>query len=170
MSFELIDAEDPAVLAALWVETFRQAYEGVHAVEDIEAYCEANFTLDAAKAALADQGTRCRLAVTNGEPAGLLVVRNAPCPSPVYGSSAELKQIYVLAQAYGSGLGLFLFEDAVSIFRDWERDWMWLCVSDRNHRAQAFYAKHAFARIGTGPTLEVGADHLPSSILARPVQ
>lgn len=170
MQVELIDASDPTMLAGLWVETFRQAYDGVHATKDIDAYCEANFTLDAAKAALADPATRCRLAITDGEPAGLLVVRNTPCPSPLSGPSAELKQIYVLARAYGGGLGPALFEDAQSILRAWACQWMWLCVSDWNQRAKAFYGKHDFARVGAGPVLEVGSDRLPSSILVRPVQ
>ncbi|MEO1101445.1 MAG: GNAT family N-acetyltransferase [Pseudomonadota bacterium] len=170
MQVDLIDAKDPATLVGLWVETFRQAYDGVHAAEDIDAYCEANFTLDAATTALADPATRCRLAMMDGKPAGLLGVRDTPCPSPLSGPSAELKQIYVLASAYGTGLGPGLFEDALSILRAWSCQWMWLCVSDWNQRAKAFYAKHDFARAGAGPVLEVGSDRLPSSILVRPVQ
>lgn len=170
MQADLIDAEDAATLAALWRETFRQAYDGVHAPEDIEAYCAANFTCDAAAAMLADPAARCRFAMVDGEAVGLLVVRNTPCPLSLSGPSAELKQIYVLDRAYGAGLGPALFEDALSILRGWTSKWMWLCVSDWNQRAQGFYAKHEFHRVGTGPTLVVGADRLPSSILARPVQ
>lgn len=43
---------------------------------------------------------------------------------------------------------------------------LWLCVSDANERAQRFYQKLGFKLLSPGPTLEVGTDHLSSTILA----
>ena len=59
------------------------------------------------------------------------------------------------------------WDDAMAAIKAAGRDWVWLLVSDKNLRALAFYAKYDFTRIGTGETIYVGRDTLPSSILAR---
>jgi hypothetical protein len=46
-----------------------------------------------------------------------------------------------------------------------ESEGLWLCVSDINHRAKAFYDRLEFKSVGEGPILKIGSDHLPSSIL-----
>ena len=156
-----------ADLADLQALTFREAYSGVHSPENIEAYCQANFTAEMARADLSADGTVCCLGLLDSVPSGYYMVKNDPCPIPLESGSSELKQIYVLRDAYGGGLGGALFEHALSTIRTAGRSWVWLCVSDRNYRAQAFYRKLDFVKLGAGPVLEVGSEQLPSSILAR---
>ena len=162
-----IGTDQAAQLVALQVCTFRQAYAEVHAREDIEAYCLAQYTRDHAETDLASADTVCCIGLLNSEPAGYYMVKHQACPVAIGAKSSELKQIYVLRSAYGSGLGRALFDHAVSTIRSADALWVWLCVADNNHRAQAFYDKLGFDRLGSGPVLEVGNDRLRSSILAR---
>ena len=68
--------------------------------------------------------------------------------------------------AGASGLGKTLFEVACDTVRSAGHQWMWLCVSDINERAKAFYKKHAFEPVGPGPVFEVGSDRLTSTVMA----
>ena len=87
--------EDAKALAQLWQETFRQAYETVHAAEDIASYCEAHFSVNQALAVLEDEAAVCRFAETGGAMIGYSVVRHHACAVPLPGGSSELKLIYV---------------------------------------------------------------------------
>jgi ribosomal protein S18 acetylase RimI-like enzyme len=101
---------------------------------------------------------------------GYYIVRHRRCPVNLDGDASELKQLYVLSSEYGSGLGKALLAHALAVIRDAGRSWVWLCVADRNLRAQAFYRKHGFRPAGPGPVLAVGSDRLPSTIMVRRLQ
>lgn len=159
--------DDADTLSALWVETFTQAYDGVHSPENLEAYCRANFTLEKARAALLDPYTTCFISSRDATPIGFYLLKQAPCPHPLSGPSAELKQIYILASEYGKGLGAQLFAHAMETLAVQSTDRVWLSVSDINHRALAFYKKLGFEAMGAGPTFEVGSDRLTSTVLVR---
>ena len=94
------------------------------------------------------------------------MLKHQACPITIGSESSELKQIYVLRAAYGGGLGRILYEHALATIRSAGHLYAWLCVSDINYRALAFYDKQGFAKVGTGPVLEVGQEKLPSSIFA----
>ena len=82
------------------------------------------------------------------------------------GNSSELKQLYIRGSAYGSGVGPDLFDEACRIVRAAGRRWLWLAVSDKNFRAQAFYNRRKLQKLAPGPVFEVGSDRLTSTIMA----
>ncbi len=161
-----IDSRSAAELAELWQRTFRQAYSGMHSADNIERCCAANFTVAKALAMLEDKNSVCSFYYRNEEPIGFYTIINHDCPVPLAGTSSELKQIYILADAYGSGVGRAMLEDAYELVRSVNREWIWLAVADLNRRAQAFYAKAGFNGLGPGPVFEVGTDRLTSKIMA----
>ena len=164
---QLVGIEFAAQLAELQAETFKQAYGDVHSAEDISAYSLANYTVEAASNELASDQTVCCVGFKLFEPVGYYIVKHDDCPIAVGSKSSELKQIYILASEYGAGLGKMLYEHALETIRSAGSQWVWLCVSDINFRAQAFYKKLEFKKLGTGPVLEVGKERLLSSILAH---
>ncbi len=165
-SLQVASISEQQALRQLWIDSFQQAYEDVHSAENIEIYCSKNFTLEAAKDTLTDETTICTLATRNDQKVGLCVVKHQNCPIEIGEDASELKQLYILASEYGTGLGKLLLQDAFEIARSVGRSWMWLCVSGLNYRAQAFYRKFGFSEIGDGPTLHVGSDRLPSLIMS----
>ena len=166
---ERIGVERAGELAELQAATFREAYADVHTRENIEAYIGANYTTDLAKADVSADETVCCLGLADSAVFGYYLIKHVDCPIALDAGSSELKQIYVLRSAYGGGLGRSLYEHAVAAIAAADRKWVWLCVSDINYRAQAFYRKLGFTKLGAGPVLEVGSDRLDSSILAREV-
>ena len=164
--YRIAGPESQQELTQLWRETFKQAYRQLHTPENINAYCERNFTSEAAKMVLSDSDTVCCIASRESQPSGFFVIQHHQCPIELGGPSSELKQIYVLSSEYGSGLGNALFEKARRAAKEAGGAWIWLCVSDTNYRAQAFYRKLKFEHAGSGPVFEVGTDRLASSIMA----
>lgn len=165
-----VDAGFANRLADLWATTFEQAYAGVHSGENIRAYCAANYTVEAAETHLSDPRVSCTVAFRDHTACGFYLIKHHDCPVPLNGGESELKQIYLLAGAYGTGVGDRLLDDAIQCARDAGRTWIWLSVSDLNHRARSFYGKRAFEPVGAGPIFEVGSDRLTSTIMARRVQ
>lgn len=160
------EQQDAGTLQTLWVKTFEEAYEAVHSPDNIRAYCEANFSLQQAEAMLGASEYFCIIAEHTGAPVGFYILADKACPAPLEGASTELKQIYLRSSEYGAGLAARLFEHATDTARSQGNQWLWLSVSDKNLRAQAFYGKLGFVTVGTGPTFDVGSDQLTSTLLA----
>ena len=162
-----VGPEFAADLAQLWARTFAEAYSKEHAPEDIEAYGAKHFTEANAAAVLSTPNSRCVTAIRDDKLVGFNLIRHKDPPHPLDGPASKLKQIYVIADEFGTGTGHLLLDDAMDAIKAAGRDWVWLLVSDKNLRAWAFYEKHDFNRIGTGEPIYIGRDTLPSSILAR---
>nr|MBT3133471.1 GNAT family N-acetyltransferase [Streptococcus vestibularis] len=56
----------------------------------------------------------------------------------------EIERIYISQAFHGMGLGTHLFEFALQVARDLGCDLAFLCVWERNFKAQIFYDKYGF--------------------------
>lgn len=166
IKIDSINKEQASQLAELQVLTFKQAYSNVHSAENIAAYCNSHYTSEIAATDLSSVDTVCCIGHVDSQACGYYLVKHQACPIALDSSSSELKQIYVLSSAYSTGLGRALYDHALTTIRSKGHDWVWLCVSDLNYRAQAFYKKLGFDKVGAGPAIEVGKDTLQSSLLA----
>ena len=167
ITYHVADIESTTLLTQLWVDSFTQAYQGIHSPENIQSYCLDNFSREAAELVLTNDKMVCTIATRNSKPVGLTIIHHHSCPLKMQVNSSELKQIYLLSSEYGSGLGKSMIENGFEIMREADHDWAWLCVSDLNYRAQKFYRKAEFNPIGEGPILEVGTDRLKSLIMIK---
>lgn len=165
IEIDQIGTDSAAQLAELQIRTFAEAYADVHSPEDVRNYCATHYSSESAANDLSSENTVCCVGLLNSEPSGYFMVKHQSCPISLDSESSELKQIYVLSSAYGVGLGRALYEHALAMIQSEGNRWVWLCVSDKNYRAQAFYEKLGFEKIGAGPLLIVGKDELSSSVL-----
>lgn len=78
-----------------------------------------------------------------GEPADADVVRSIRVRP-----TAELSKIYVRPGQHGRGTAGGLLERTVEAARERGAAGMWLGTNQENERAQRFYAKHGFERVG----------------------
>ena len=164
-----VDPSRAPELVELWKSTFKQAYSDVHSADNIERYCTAKFTIANALATLSDKNVVCAFCHRDEKPIGFYILVHHECPFPLAGKSSELKEIYILADAYGSGVGRAMLEDACKVVRSVNGKWIWLAVADQNIRAQSFYDTAGFTGVGPGPIFEVGTDHLASTIMTRQI-
>jgi diamine N-acetyltransferase len=63
--------------------------------------------------------------------------------------SCELSKCYVHPDAHGTGVASALMERSLEAAAAGGADGVWLGVNEENAKAQRFYAKHGFARVGT---------------------
>ncbi len=153
-------------LVTLWRTTFFEAYQGSLSDENIAAYCDATYTIEAANEFLSDSNVVCKVAFKEETPVGFYLIKHHDCPIPLEDGATEMKQIYVLSSEYGSGTGNLLFDDAIQCVQNINHKWMWLIVADFNKRAKSFYMKQNFESLGEGPILQIGKHPLASTIMA----
>jgi ribosomal protein S18 acetylase RimI-like enzyme len=107
----------------------------------------AEYVDDPARAVLiAEEGTRAvgYAMLVHGEPYdenARAVVRHRP--------TTELSKIYVLPDAHGAGIATDLLEAALAVARGVGAVGMWLGTNQANVRAQRFYVKSGFEKVGT---------------------
>jgi ribosomal protein S18 acetylase RimI-like enzyme len=63
--------------------------------------------------------------------------------------TVELSKCYILADSHGSGLATELMTATLAAASDRGAAGVWLGVNQQNERANRFYAKHGFERVGT---------------------
>lgn len=186
--FDLVTLKNDSIdavtlLSQLSCDTFLQAYKNVHSDKDMQEYCAQYYSRDAIRKFLLPDSVQAVVAFDNQScqakdenagdgAAGYYSLNHQPCPYLTdhqrYSQkvkSTELKQIYILSNFYGLGLGDKLFQHALDEAKKNQSYYLWLCVSDKNVRAQSFYLKRGFHRSCSGPTLKVGEDTLSSSVM-----
>jgi len=153
--YEIVTAnvDFASILSQLWKDTFAQAYVDVHTAENIQAYCDNNFSIESARSDLNDDKVVCKIAKLDDVAVGFYLLKQHNCPVRLDGNAIELKQIYILSDHFGSGLGKMLFEDALGAIEQ----------NGSSHN------KLAFKAVGKGPAIEVGTDRLTSTIMARDI-
>ena len=122
ITLEQIAVSFASELSALWSQNFDDAYHDENAPEGIEAYCDANFSVGAAKRMLEDPTTICKVARENANNVGCHPLVNTDCPVSLGGAASELKQIYLRSAAYGIGLGHGLLLEAAETIEDAAKD------------------------------------------------
>jgi GNAT superfamily N-acetyltransferase len=143
------DAGDAAALAAIGVETFVETFGQLYPPADLAAYLAQAYDLARTRADLADPAKASWLAEIDGRAVGYATVGPCELPHPeVTPSCGELKRIYVAGAWQGSGLAARLYAEAVGwLERDGPRA-ICLGVWSENIKAQRFYARKGFVRVG----------------------
>jgi len=95
------------------------------------------------------------LAELDGEPVGYtMLVFGEPhdvdaAAAVTLRPTSELSKCYVLPGHHGAGVAGGLMAESLRVARERGAAGIWLGVNEENARAQAFYAKHGFERVGT---------------------
>jgi ribosomal protein S18 acetylase RimI-like enzyme len=142
--------DEAETLAAIGRATFTETFGHLYPAEDLAGFLDEAHDLNAIRADLADAAKALWLVEADGQAVGYALA-GGPCTLPhpqVTPDCGELKRIYVTQAWQGSGLALRLLSEVMAwLERDGPRP-VWLGVWSENHRAQRFYARHGFTRIG----------------------
>lgn len=145
------DAEGLAALAAI---TFPLACPPHTTDAAKAAFIAANLSATNFAAYLADPARALFVAEADGALLGYtMLVAGEPADADVAAAitlrpAVELSKCYVHPDAHGGGIASALMAASVEQARSTGAAGMWLGVNQENARAQAFYGKHGFARIG----------------------
>jgi ribosomal protein S18 acetylase RimI-like enzyme len=162
MSEEIIDgvsvriaiAADATTLSELAAATFPLACPPHTAQAAIADFISKNFTVANFDGYLADPHRELFLAEVEGQAVGYaMLILSEPTDENVKAAisrhpTCELSKLYVRPGNQGKGVSGALVDVAVEYARADRREGMWLGVNEENARANAFYEKSGFARVG----------------------
>ena len=145
--------DDAETLSALGWETFLDTFVHGFAIPyppaDLDAFFAASYAPACFAALLADDARRAWIAERGGAAVGFATAGPCTLPHPdVRPGDGELHRLYVRRAEQGGGLAGRLMDEAM---RWLERDGagpVWLGVWSGNLRAQRFYARYGFERVG----------------------
>ncbi|MDD1450536.1 GNAT family N-acetyltransferase [Sphingomonas sp. H160509] len=142
---------DAPALSLVASATFLDTYATVLSGADIVAHCTRNNSIAAFDTWLSDPSTIVTLAEyePGQAPIGYTVLTVPDFPIEPGPADIELRRIYLMKQAQGSGLGAALMARALEDATAAGRTRVLLGVWDQNTRARAFYERQGFKVIGT---------------------
>jgi diamine N-acetyltransferase len=140
---------DADLLSEIGARTFSETFGHLYPAEDLAAFLEEAYGLDAARADLADPRKAAWLVEADGRVVGY--AQAGPCGLPhaeVTPRCGELKRFYFRKAWQNRGLGRGLFDQAMAWLQgEGPRD-VWIGVWSENLGAQRFYARHGFDKVG----------------------
>jgi diamine N-acetyltransferase len=152
------ETADADALHRLAVKTFLDTFGDTAAPEDIATYVNTDLAPDRILAELNEPDGKYWVAKVDGESAGFarLLWRHVPeCvtgPRPI-----ELLRLYVDRPFLGQGIAQQLMDTTIAWAQRHGYQTMFLGVWEHNHRAQRFYAKYGFEKVGEH-VFPVGSD------------
>jgi diamine N-acetyltransferase len=159
---------DAAPLAEFGARTFRETFAADNTVEDMAKHLASAWSPSLQEAELRDPLLDTLLAVDSGGAlAGFAQLRAAHAPACVpTRKPIELKRFYVDRPWQGRGLARELMAEVERVARRNGARELWLGVWERNQRAQAFYRKCGFEKVGT-QIFVVGDDPQTDHVMLR---
>lgn len=155
-------ASDNEALAALGAEVFTATFAHSCTKEQLQAFLDEAYTPEAIAKDIADSSKDVLVATDDDDGSKLLgflyLTRGSsePCVSHLE-RPVELQRLYISLGAHGKGLGKALSLAADGMAREQGFKTIWLGVWEENHKAQAFYRKMGYERIGEH-VFDVGGD------------
>lgn len=150
--FRIDDATpaDAALLAELGARTFFESFAADNDPEDMRRHLESQFSPAIQLAEIANPALDTLIMrAADGEAVAFAQVRSGKITDGVpKEGTIELWRFYVDRRWHGQGLAHALMNAAKARARRRGADTMWLGVWERNARAQAFYRKHGFGKVG----------------------
>jgi len=165
------------MLAALAGRLFREAFAAENTPEDMRVYLAEHFTEEALRGLLLDPVCSVLVLEDEATPVGwALLVSGRPAPreagpgraNPPPGVEAEIRRFYLDGRLHGGDAAPRLLVATLTRAGALGAGAVWLAVWEHNRRAQAFYRKHGFRRVGT-QAFHLGADAQTDDVLLRPV-
>jgi GNAT superfamily N-acetyltransferase len=143
-------SEDAPLIAELSRRTFYDTFAPFNTPGNMDQFLQTQFTVEQLIEEVGAPRNTFLLAWLGEEVAGYArLYDGGELPHELAGTAAiEISRIYATQQAIGKGVGKALMEAAIDIAREKGKNWIWLCVWERNGRAIAFYEKMGFEIFG----------------------
>lgn len=139
--------DDLAAIDHVFRTSFCDTFAHLYAPEDLDTFL-AQFTPQTWQAELADSGYAFSVGEAEGAILGYAKLGPNKLPHVAPNGAVELKQLYLLRQAHGTGLARQLMEWVLAEARRRGAERLALSVWEDNRRAQAFYRRYGFADRG----------------------
>jgi ribosomal protein S18 acetylase RimI-like enzyme len=143
-------SKDSYELQQIGYETFNETFKHQNTLENMNAYLESAFNLNQLEEELLNQSSQFFFIYFNQTVAGYLKVNTDNAQSEEMGEeSLEIERIYIKKEFQKHGLGKVLFNKAIEIAEELNKNKIWLGVWEKNENAIAFYKKMGFVQTGS---------------------
>jgi len=145
--------DDAGLLSVLgretFVDTFVKGFAIPYPEEDLATFFAQAYTPEVYARAIADPSRRVWLAERGGEAVAYATAGDNALPHPeARPGEGELKAFYVRREMHGSGLASRLMDTALAWLDPEGGRRLWIGVWSGNVRAQRFYARYGFQKVG----------------------
>lgn len=160
---------DAAALSQIGMDTFRKAYAGSAAADDIESHIQHYFSVAAIKEELLSPGRSYLLAMLGNRAAGFLKLRSGDCPDEIPAENCiRLEQLYVAPGHQRHGVGRRLLQATIAAAQSELAAGVWLTVWEQADWATSFYRKNNFTQVGNA-VFQIGATRHVDLLMWLPV-
>jgi diamine N-acetyltransferase len=126
-------------------QTFRETFSSGNTEENMNKYLDEIFSNANLSIELNDKNAEFYFAKLDGKVIGYLKLNFGESQTELRDDHAlEIERIYVLKDFYGKNVGQLLYNKAIQIAREKNKDYVWLGVWEENPRAINFYKKNGF--------------------------
>ena len=147
ISFRDATTADAETICALARRTFTETFGRLYDPADLAAFLSGH-TEDGWRGEIRDRAFSVRVAEQDGSAVGYAKLGPPSLPITPRGAAIELRQLYFLAPAQGTGAAQAMMAWAIGTARGRGADELYLSVFVDNHRARRFYERYGFERIG----------------------
>jgi ribosomal protein S18 acetylase RimI-like enzyme len=171
ITIRMADIGDAELLATMGWQAFNEAF-GEHPAnhpDDMVLYRDEYFSVRRLTEDLNTENVRYIIAEVDGEAAGYAKVQfdsREDCLDE--GKTIELCRLYALDRFIGKGVGKSLMLNFFEIGKESNCDIAWLGVWEFNYRAQEFYKKFGFEKVGEH-VFQLGNDPQTDWVMQREI-
>ncbi len=151
---------DAETLAPLAIRIFNDAFAAnpLNKPEDMRAYVGEAFSVEQTRRELADADATFFTAEIGGAMIGYAKLQERTTEECVADENPiELSRLYVLQKFHGHGIAGELMSECFNTAKEKNYQTMWLGVWEHNFRAQKFYEKLGFCKVGNH-VFQLGSD------------
>jgi ribosomal protein S18 acetylase RimI-like enzyme len=172
LNIQAAKIEEAVVLSELSQKIFWETFGAFNKAEDMEAYIKVAYTPDKLSQEIADPTRRIYIAwdeETPGLPIGYSHLHLGPAEDCIQGPNPiRLLRFYIDSAYHGKGVAQKLMETTTACCLQMGFKTLWLGVWGENLRAQKFYAKLGFKKVGEEKFL-LGTDLQFDDLLEAPL-
>ncbi|HEY0459435.1 MAG TPA: GNAT family N-acetyltransferase [Pyrinomonadaceae bacterium] len=141
---------DAKLISVLGTTTFYEAYFEQDTPPDLADYIHDAFNLEKILSEIEDPHAEFFIIFLDGRAVGYAKLRTGSKADDVKTeNSIEMQRIYMVERVFGKGIGEILLNHCRQTAKERGFQTIWLGVWEENRRAQRFYEKHGFRRVGT---------------------
>ena len=142
--------EDIKALQAIAKQTFTETFGSQNTAEDLAKFLSEEYDFDKLKAEVENPESFYYFCYFEDELAGYLKLNvGAAQTESDYPEALEIQRIYVLQKYQGKRIGLAMMQQALAVAKKLKKPQVWLGVWENNLKAQAFYQKSGFKKVGS---------------------
>lgn len=153
-----IELSELTGLRDISIATFLATYGTQNTEQDIQAYCESNFSLESLRTQLINPESFFYVLELDGQLAGYIKLNvGASQTETTLPMALEIERIYVVTDFQGRKLGQSLLLYSIDLARSFGLKTVWLGVWNKNVKAIEFYEKNGFIKFAEHDFI-LGAD------------